>query len=341
MNSWVALALLLMLLAGPLLWAPLEHNIEWFFLALGIVAIATAGPIRAHVVWQALSSPIPIAAAVVIAGGLFVLSEKRIAQGFNWLARRVPRPLLAAAVTLAISTLASIITAIVAALVFSLAIKLMEVHERYKAPTVVAGCFAIGLGAALLPMGEPLATIAVAALKTGPLGLVRLLGWYVLPGMVFCSLAAGYFAAGPRALIDGPEQVRAGSSGAFLMQAVRIYAFVAGLVLISEAFAPVAQTFIGRLSPTQLYWGNMVSAVADNATLVAIEVNGMSAGRAREALVALLLAGGMLIPGNVPNIICAGQLEIRTRQWALVGVPMGLALMVVYFLVLRFGSLNS
>ena len=48
----------------------------------------------------------------------------------------------------------------------------------------------------------------------------------------------------------------------------------------------------------------------------------------------LLIAGGMLIPGNIPNIIAAGKLEITSAEWARTGIPIGLALMVLVFGIL-------
>jgi predicted cation transporter len=48
----------------------------------------------------------------------------------------------------------------------------------------------------------------------------------------------------------------------------------------------------------------------------------------------LLIAGGMLIPGNIPNIVAAGRLKISMREWAIIGVPIGLVTMVIYFVAL-------
>jgi predicted cation transporter len=42
----------------------------------------------------------------------------------------------------------------------------------------------------------------------------------------------------------------------------------------------------------------------------------------------------MLIPGNIPNIIAAGKLGITSREWAEVGIPLGLVLMAVFFVLL-------
>ena len=56
----------------------------------------------------------------------------------------------------------------------------------------------------------------------------------------------------------------------------------------------------------------------------------------KAALLGLLIAGGMLIPGNIPNIIAAGKLKIKSSEWALYGIPAGLIAMGVYFVVILF-----
>jgi len=47
------------------------------------------------------------------------------------------------------------------------------------------------------------------------------------------------------------------------------------------------------------------------------------------------LAGGMLIPGNIPNIVAAGILRIGAASWAKIGIPMGLVLLGIYFAILQ------
>ena len=54
----------------------------------------------------------------------------------------------------------------------------------------------------------------------------------------------------------------------------------------------------------------------------------------RAILLGLLISGGMLIPGNIPNIIAAGKLNIKSGEWARFGVPVGLIAMVIYFVVI-------
>jgi len=105
--------------------------------------------------------------------------------------------------------------------------------------------------------------------------------------------------------------------------------------MISDAYALVANEYVSKMSNDFLFWANTVSAALDNATLVALEVHKMTQPRAREAILALLISGGMLIPGNIPNIVSAGVLRIGSKAWAKTGVPIGLVLLGIYFALLK------
>jgi predicted cation transporter len=120
-----------------------------------------------------------------------------------------------------------------------------------------------------------------------------------------------------------------------VIRAARVFLFVMALVLLGEGFRPIIDRFVIGLDARLLYWINMVSAVLDNATLTAAEISPrMHQDQIRAVLMGLLISGGMLIPGNIPNIIAAGKLKIRSRTWARYGVPLGLVLLVVYFAIL-------
>jgi predicted cation transporter len=56
-------------------------------------------------------------------------------------------------------------------------------------------------------------------------------------------------------------------------------------------------------------------------------------------LLGLLISGGMLIPGNIPNIIAAHALHIKSTEWARLGVPLGLIIMIATAALLWFGVL--
>ena len=120
-----------------------------------------------------------------------------------------------------------------------------------------------------------------------------------------------------------------------IIRGVKVYLFVMALTLLGAGFEPFINRYLLDLSPLALYWINMISAVLDNATLAAAEISpAMDESTIQALLLGLLISGGMLIPGNIPNIIAAGKLNIRSGEWARVGEPLGLLAMVVYFVIL-------
>ncbi len=111
------------------------------------------------------------------------------------------------------------------------------------------------------------------------------------------------------------------------------------LVFLGEGFKPVIDRYIIKLPAPALYWINMVSAVLDNATLTAAEISPkMTLQQIDFILMGLLISGGMLIPGNIPNIIAASKLNIKSKEWAKLGVPLGLILLVIYFVIFELAS---
>jgi predicted cation transporter len=93
--------------------------------------------------------------------------------------------------------------------------------------------------------------------------------------------------------------------------------------------------YVSKVPPYIIYWVNIISAVLDNATLTAAEIGPvLTPLQMKSALMGLLVAGGMLIPGNIPNIVAAGRLKITSKEWAKLGVSIGLVIMVIYFLIL-------
>ena len=106
-------------------------------------------------------------------------------------------------------------------------------------------------------------------------------------------------------------------------------------MFLGTGFTPLVDKYLAFASPYALYWINIVSAILDNATLTAAEITPLMSQRTIQlALLGLLIAGGILIPGNIPNIICASKLKIQSKEWARLGVPLGLVLMVGCFLIL-------
>jgi predicted cation transporter len=334
MNLQAAIVILVLLLLGPLVVHFIERNIELYILVLGVVATLLAGGFSWPLVEHALTEPILITIAVIAAGVGFGYSREWMDRAFSRLRRRIRRPILAALSILVVAMLSSVITAIVAALVLVEIVGLLHLAGSARVNTTIAACFAIGLGASLTPLGEPLSTLAASALNLPFFGLLMILGPWVLPGIVAAAIVAGIFARGD--YHDAPAGAHMRESPlAAVIQGVQVYAFIVGLVLVSNAYADLASRYVPIMAGAALYWANTVSAALDNATLVALEVHSMSVTSARDAILALLISGGMLIPGNIPNIVSAGALRIGSVAWAKVGIPMGLVMLGTYFALLR------
>ena len=125
------------------------------------------------------------------------------------------------------------------------------------------------------------------------------------------------------------------------MRTIKVYAFVSALFLLGAGMEVLIDKYFTKVPAEILFWVNMVSAILDNATLTAAEIApSMTQNQISAALMGLLISGGMLIPGNIPNIISAGKLGINSGEWARLGVPMGLVLNAIYFVAIFFLGFN-
>jgi predicted cation transporter len=357
------LLILLVVLAGPFLSHKVERNLEGFLFVMGVASALASGALTAHLAGEALRHPLPITGAVLAFGLLFLWARTHVGQAVGWAqARMGPGPLVAVTVVV-LGLASSVVTAIIASLVLVEFISALRLPKAAETRIVVLACFAIGLGAALTPVGEPLSTIATAKLRQDFWFLLRLLGAYIAPGVAALALLAGAAGARGSAPSARPGAAVAPAGGAtaspaaveaeafpvpslaappgeeslrtVVARAARVYVFVVALTLLGEGFRPVIETYVIGLDARILYWINMVSAVLDNATLTAAEVDvRMSPQQVQAVLMGLLVSGGMLIPGNIPNIVAASRLGIGSREWARIAVPIGAAFLVLYYAVL-------
>jgi predicted cation transporter len=210
-----------------------------------------------------------------------------------------------------------------------------------KVTVIIIACFSIGLGAALTPLGEPLSTITVAKLSGAPYYagfsyLFHLLGIYILPGIIaFGIIGVLLYNRSGLSHESLVCHVRRDTLPQIVIRALKVYIFIMGLIFLGEGLKPLILQYVLYIPAEGLYWANSVSAVLDNATLAAAEVSPLlSVFQIKSVLMGLIIAGGMLIPGNIPNIISAGKLGITSREWAKIGVPVGILTMAVYFLVI-------
>jgi predicted cation transporter len=324
----------------PLLVKRVGQELEIFLFVMGIIAVTVTQQWSVGLVLQALQEPLKITAAVLAAGLLFHFFTKPLEQGVAWLRDRVGTPILAASVIILLGLLSSVVTAIIAALVLVEAVRCMKLDRKEEVRLIVLACFAIGLGAALTPIGEPLATIAISKLSGEPYHagfwfLMRHLSPFVIPGIAAMGIIGFFVMRAPKGdEVPLPAEEKEPLREVFI-RTLKVYIFVVGLVFLGTGFTPVIDEFVGAVSWQVLFWVNISSAVLDNATLTAAEiVPQMGLHQIMAALLGLLVAGGMLVPGNIPNIIAAGRLKIDPRAWARIGVPIGLAVMAIFFVIL-------
>lgn len=332
----------LFIILGVVLLAPfsvkrVEEELEIFLFAMGCLAVTITSGWSMGLIEEALVEPVKITLAVFIAGFLFRALQKTIARNVNRIADLIGLKLFAFLVIAGLGFLSSIITAIIAALVLVEIIGHLTLDRKREVTLVILACFSIGLGAVLTPIGEPLSAITTAKLSGEPyyagfLFLLIHLWRFIIPGVLIFGLLGFIMMPASRlkspGLTGGKEENLSDIAG----RAVKVYFFVMALVLLGKGFKPAVDAYIIKIPYQGLYWINMVSAVLDNATLAAAEISpSMGLPQIKSALLGLLIAGGMLIPGNIPNIIAAGKLKIKSSEWARLGAPLGLLVMAVYF----------
>ncbi len=331
-----------LVLTAPFFSRHVEKQLEAFLFVMGVLAVTISGLWSLELVERALVEPIKITLAVLIAGLIFRSLRAKVGVWANRFGERCGFGALFFLIVAGLGMLSSVITAIIAALVLAEMTSALRLPRKTELRLVVIACFSIGLGAVLTPLGEPLSTIAVGKLAGEPYHAnfffpLRLLGQWVVPmvlllGVISALLPNKREVRSAGLVEDKPEQTRD-----ILIRTLKVYLFVLALVFLGTGFTPVVDKYLAHASPSVLYWINIISAILDNATLTAAEITpAMSEATIRAALAGLLIAGGMLIPGNIPNIICANKLSIKSREWAVFGVPFGMAMMIGFFVVLRF-----
>ncbi len=333
-------AILTVVLFAPFLVKRVEENLEAFLFVMGCIAVTVTAQWDLPLVEEALAEPIKITLAVFVAGLLFRLYQGGIAHNVNKTADKIGLRLFVFFVITVLGLLSSVITAIIAALVLVEIISCLTLDRKHEIKLVILSCFSIGMGAALTPIGEPLSTIAIAKLKVEPYNadfffLLRHLWLYVIPGIILFAILGVILMPANRQRKHGLTETKREDMKGIFIRTVKVYFFIMALVFLGRGFKPVIDAYISKIPYQGLYWLNTLSAVLDNATLAAAEISpSMDIFQIKSALLGLLIAGGMLIPGNIPNIICAGKLKIKSSEWARFAAPLGLAVMAAYFLLI-------
>ena len=334
-------------LIGPFLNKKIEANLEAFLFIMGAISASLSNAWSAEVIQEGFVAPINITLAVLAAGVLFHYLRRYIDHSMRRILITVPLGAIVCAGIIILGLLSSIISAIIAALLLVELITVLPLHRHAEINLTIIACFAIGLGAALTPLGEPLSTIVVSKLSGPPYHatfyyLFNLLASSVIPAVVILGIIGIFL------VVEKPEDT--GESLAaeeekeklseVFVRAAKVYMFVMALIFLGAGFKPLMDSYVLKLPSQVLFWVNMASAILDNATLAAAEIGpSLSTAQIKSAILGLLISGGMLIPGNIPNIIAAHALHIKSTEWARLGVPLGLVIMTAAALLLWFGFL--
>ncbi|MBU3182273.1 DUF1646 family protein [Clostridium psychrophilum] len=345
--------ILLMVLTLPFVVKEVENNLEVFLFVMGFSATIIAGVLSVNFILEVFQNKLLyfITFAVLIAGLIFKALKERVKGIISNILKRVPLRLFVFLIIVILGLASSVITAIIAALLLVEIVNAMPITRKDKVSIVIVACFSIGLGAVLTPVGEPLSTIVVSKLNANFWYLAKYLGCYIIPGVVLMGILGAFMVKTDDVKVENDfktinhehdetddslePDIENETYGEVFIRAFKIFIFIFALELLGAGFKPLIDTYVISLDSRLLYFINMISAVLDNATLAAAEISvKMTQIQIESVLMGLLISGGMLIPGNIPNIISAHKLKINSKEWAKIGVPVGSALMLLYFVTI-------
>ena len=331
-----------------------EQNLEVFLFIMGAAAVTVTNKWTMEVIMTAAEEPVikGIVPAVLVAGFLFLYGQKAFKSFMDGLVKKMNLGVIIFVSTFVLGLICSVITAIISSLFLCEIANTLPLDRKNKINYVIIACFAIGLGAVLTPLGEPLSTIAISKLQGAPMypggpgnaGFFYLfdqLGILIILGVLLCSIFAMYYIKPTKGKVEQMGSTEEGSVKEVVIRTLKVYAFVAALFLLGAGMEVLIFKYFTKIPDYVLFWVNMISAILDNATLTAAEISkALTQKQINAALYGLLISGGMLIPGNIPNIISAGKLGITSSEWAKLGVPFGLVLNALYFVVVFVLGIN-
>jgi predicted cation transporter len=342
----VLIAVMVLILPFKIKWC--EHNLEIFFLIMGVLSVTVSWQWSGLLIIEALKAPVMIGGlpigifqVVLIFGLLIYFFSKQFYRVIRAIAGKLSIRIFIFFLILILGIISSLVSVIVTSVILAEIVAALPLQRRDKIRLVVVACFAVGLGAVLTPLGEPMSTILVQRLSgppynagfTWPIGHFAI---YIIPACFVLALFGAIWIGRKSKDSESPAAAEYSETvKTVIMRAVKVFAFVAALVLLGEGLKPLIIWFFTKIPAAALYWINVISAVLDNATLTAIEINSeMAISQIICVVMGLLIAGGMLIPGNIPNIVAAGRLKINMKEWAVIGLPIGAVLLIAFFLIL-------
>lgn len=328
------------LLVWPLASRWVESHLELFLLGVGAAAVTVSGSWSVNFLYETLNYPVNVAFIVLIVSVIFNNYSRYIFRVlFAFFKKLEPRYSFAVLIFL-LGMTSSLVSVTVSALILAEVLKVVNLERTATVRITVFACYAIGLGAVLTPLAEPLGLSINSALAGPPhyadfFFLLTHFFWWIAPAVLLLSATAGFSARNAGTTLQMHIREDKETYASMLRRTLHIYMFVAALNLISTGLRPLAQSTITHLGGKVLFLANAVSVIIDNATLAAIEiVPSISMNDLVYMVIGLAAFGSMLVQGNLPNIVAAEKLGIKSREWASVAVPTGLVLMGGYFIIL-------
>ena len=354
------IVLLIMILVLPTLSRRIERNLEIFFLIMASVAASATSIWSREIIEEAFLAPITIKGlpigifqVVVVASILFGVYSDKIDLFMEKLSTKIPISITVALLVFLLGIGSSLISVIVSSVIMSEIAFHLRLRREILRHILIVSAYSIGVGAALTPVGEPLATIAIYKLSGPPYHadfffLFRLLGIYIIPLITAYSIYAGlYVSIKKRGGVIETMMINEISEKKNLRETLkislerglRIYAFIFALTILGASYNILVDRYIKYFSPELMYLFGSISAVVDNATLTAAIISSeLSILQIKSFLISLLIAGGFLIPGNVPNIVMTNIHKIRYIEWAKEAIPLGLpSFIAMYIIFFIFG----
>lgn len=338
--------ILILTLFLPFVIKSVEHNLEIFLFIMGVAAALISNELSLELLEEIFKNHFMylIVAAVFIAGIIFKFLKSRIKFAMQIIYKKVSVEIVVFFIIVILGFISSIITAIIAALILVEVVTLLPLERKKKIQVNIIACFSIGLGAALTPVGEPISTIIISKMNENFWYIFRLIGEYTVPlififGIIGACLVHSSKAELQKQFYEEALQVEEVEEEEtykeIIVRTLKIFLFVIALELLGKGFKPMIDKYVINLDGRLLYWGNMISAILDNATLASAEISpNMVTEQIKAILMGLLISGGMLIPGNIPNIISANKLKIESGEWVSLGVPLGLICLTVCYVFL-------
>lgn len=324
--------------AGPFLSRRVEERYPFFLLGVGALAASLSWAFSEALLAEAILRPLQLCLALLAGALLFSLVHATVAAAAKACSRTLgPRAATTASV-LAAGAMAPFLTGVVAALFLIELLRGLPMNQERRKEAAVLGVSAVGLTAGLSAVGSPAAAVVLAKLAKAPYStgnwlLFDLAGPWIISGAFALAVAAGALAGDGSGAEDPPEDPLA--LWTVLVMAGRLFAALCGLILLGAGVLPALEGSLRGVPPWALYWMNIVSAFLDNGVLAAVEFDpGMLQDQLRFAYCGLLAADPLLVIAGAPNLVAADRLGISPRQWASVGIPVGLALYVCCFLSL-------